>query len=87
MFKVAAAALVSENKILSHPAGVDSIPNERDKEDHVSMGNYFGAKIWQYYKNAENVVLWSCCGTQALDLLKPLEPSGAVKAGVCGVYL
>ena len=53
--QVAAAALVSENKILSHPASVDSIPTSADKEDH-EHGDYISAKIWRYYKNAENVV-------------------------------
>lgn len=79
--QVAAAALVSENKILSHPASVDSIPTSADKEDHVSMGTISARKFGSIIKNAENVVAMELlCGTQALDLLKPLEPSGAVKA-------
>ena len=43
--QVAAAALVSENKILSHPASVDSIPTSADKEDHVSMGTIASRKL------------------------------------------
>ncbi len=77
--QVAAASLVSENKILAHPASVDSIPTSADKEDHVSMGTIAARKFHQITKNAENIVameLLSAC--QALDLLKPLRPSAAV---------
>src|SRR5262249_53060300 len=42
-----AASLVSENKVLCHPAGVDSIPTSAGQEDHVSMGNASGLKAWQ----------------------------------------
>ncbi len=79
--QVAAAALVSENKILTHPASVDSIPTSADKEDHVSMGTIAARKFRQVTENAENVVAMEILSaTQALDMLKPLEPSGAVKA-------
>ncbi|MEZ0391120.1 MAG: histidine ammonia-lyase [Pseudobdellovibrionaceae bacterium] len=77
--QVAAASLVSENKILAHPASVDSIPTSADKEDHVSMGTIAARKFVQIVRNAENVVameMLSAC--QALDLLKPLRPSSAV---------
>jgi histidine ammonia-lyase len=79
--QVAAASLVSENKILAHPASVDSIPTSADKEDHVSMGTIAARKFVQIVRNAENVVameLLSAC--QALDLLKPHQPAAAVKA-------
>jgi len=79
--QVAAASLVSENKILSHPASVDSIPTSADKEDHVSMGTIASRKLSKIIKNAENIVAMELlCGAQALDFLKPLEPSSAVKA-------
>lgn len=78
--QVAAAALVSENKILAHPASVDSIPTSADKEDHVSMGTIAARKAGQIVKNAENIVAMEfLSATQALDLLKPLEAAGAVK--------
>src|SRR4029450_4091290 len=51
-----AASLVSENKVLAHPAGVDSIPTSAGQEDHVSMGNASGLKAWQVLANAESVV-------------------------------
>ncbi len=78
--QVAAASLVSENKILSHPASVDSIPTSADKEDHVSMGTIAARKFGAVVKNAENIVAMEfLSATQALDLLKPLDPAGAVK--------
>jgi len=79
--QVAAASLVSENKILSHPASVDSIPTSADKEDHVSMGTIAARKLQSIILNAENIVAMELlCATQALDFLKPLEPAAGVKA-------
>ena len=73
---VVAAALVSENKVLCHPASVDSIPTSADKEDHVSMGPIAARKAIEINKNVANILaielLASC---QAIDLLKPLKPS------------
>lgn len=78
--QVAAASLVSENKILAHPASVDSIPTSADKEDHVSMGTIAARKFTQVLKNTENVLAMELLSaTQALDLLKPLEPAGKIK--------
>src|SRR5207302_688039 len=51
-----AAALVSENKSLCHPASVDSIPTSAGQEDHVSMGNAAGLKAWQVIANAERAL-------------------------------
>ena len=77
--QVAAASLVSENKILSHPASVDSIPTSADKEDHVSMGTIAARKFGMIVRNAENIVAMEfLSATQALDLL-PLKPAGAVR--------
>jgi histidine ammonia-lyase len=77
--QVAAASLVSENKILAHPASVDSIPTSADKEDHVSMGTIAARKFLQIAKNAENIVAMEMLSAaQALDMLKPLKASGAV---------
>ena len=78
--QVAAASLVSENKILAHPASVDSIPTSADKEDHVSMGTIAARKAGQVVKNAENIVAMELLSAaQALDLLKPLKAAGAVQ--------
>lgn len=79
--QVAAASLVSENKVLAHPASVDSIPTSAEKEDHVSMGTIAARKFEKILRNAENVVameLLSAC--QALDLVLPLKPTAAVKS-------
>jgi histidine ammonia-lyase len=78
--QVAAASLVSENKILSHPASVDSIPTSADKEDHVSMGTIAARKFGQIVRNAENIVAMELLSaSQALDFLKPLKAAGAVQ--------
>jgi histidine ammonia-lyase len=73
---VVAAALVSENKILCHPASVDSIPTSADKEDHVSMGPIAARKARSICKNVAYVLaieLLAAC--QGIDLHKPLRPS------------
>jgi len=70
-----AASLVSENKVLSHPASVDSIPTSAGQEDHVSMGNAAALKGWQALANAERVVaIELLAGAQAVEFLAPLEP-------------
>lgn len=81
MTQVTAAALVSENKVLSHPASVDSIPTSANKEDHVSMGPIAGRKLHQVIKNVRRVLgIELLCSTQGLDFRKPLKPSPAVQA-------
>ncbi len=52
----AAAALVSENKILAHPASVDSIPSSANQEDHVSMGTIAARKAAEILKNTQRVL-------------------------------
>ena len=51
-----AAALVSENKVLAHPASVDSIPSSANKEDHVSMGTISARKALEIVNNVRQVV-------------------------------
>ncbi len=71
-----AAALVSENKVLAHPASVDSIPTSADQEDHVSMGTIAARKARKILDNVINVVaIELLCSTQGVDLLAPLQPS------------
>lgn len=70
-----AAALVSENKVLAHPASVDSIPTSANKEDHVSMGTIAARKGREIVANTENVVaIELLCAAQALDLFTNLKP-------------
>lgn len=51
-----AAALASENKILAHPASVDTIPTSANVEDHVSMGVTAGLKLCQVVENVERIL-------------------------------
>jgi histidine ammonia-lyase len=70
-----AAALVSENKVLSHPACVDSIPTSANKEDHVSMGTISARKCREVVKNTEQVVaIELLCSAQAMDLFTNIKP-------------
>jgi histidine ammonia-lyase len=73
---VTSAALVSENKILSHPASVDSVPTSTDKEDHVSMGVSSGRKLYEIMTNLRYcLAIELLCNTQAIDFLRPLKTS------------
>lgn len=77
---VVAAALVSENKVLAHPASVDSIPTSADKEDHVSMGPISSRKARQVIANSLNVLgIEALTAAQGLDLLAPLSPAPALQ--------
>lgn len=83
--QVAAASLVSENKVLAHPASVDSIPTSAEKEDHVSMGTIAARKFNQILKNAQYVIAMEfLSATQAICMLSPLQPAaGALAAYEC----
>jgi len=80
MVQVSAAALASENKILAHPASVDSIPTSADKEDHVSMGVIAARKGRDIARNVEHILAMELlCATQGLEFLLPLEPGIGIK--------
>lgn len=65
----AAAALVSENKVLAHPASVDSIPSSANQEDHVSMGTIAARKAKEMLFNLSRVVAIELfAAAQGLDL-------------------
>ncbi|NWG14036.1 MAG: histidine ammonia-lyase [Acidobacteria bacterium] len=75
MLQVTAAALVSECKLLSHPASVDSIPTSGGKEDHVSMGLTAALKLRTIVDHLETVLageLLAAC--QAMEYRRPLRP-------------
>lgn len=75
-----AAALVSENKILCHPASVDSIPSSLGQEDHVSMGSISALKLLDVYQNLEHILsVELLTAGQALDFREPLKPGTGVK--------
>jgi histidine ammonia-lyase len=79
MVQVSAASLVSENKVLAHPASVDSIPTSADKEDHVSMGTIAARKARDIVRNVEQVLAMELlCATQGLEFLLPLRPGRGI---------
>jgi histidine ammonia-lyase len=76
MPQVTAAALVSENKVLAHPASVDSITTSGNKEDYVSMGMTAAIKLKKIVENTRNTLaIEAMAAAQALDLLAPLKTS------------
>ena len=76
MPQVTAAALVSENKVLAHPASVDSITTSGNKEDYVSMGMTAATKLKRVVENTRNVLaIEAMAVAQAIDFLAPLKTS------------
>lgn len=79
--QVTAAALVSDNKILAHPASVDSIPSSAGREDHVSMGVHAADKFARIVDNVRNVLaIELACAAQGVSLRSPLQPAPALGA-------
>jgi histidine ammonia-lyase len=77
--QVTSAALVSENKVLCHPASVDSIPSSAGREDHVSMGMTAALKARQVLENVRTcLAIELLVAAQALDLRLPLRPAPRV---------
>jgi histidine ammonia-lyase len=76
MPQVTAAALVSENKVLAHPASVDSITTSGNKEDFVSMGMTAANKLKRVVENTRNTLaIEAMAAAQAIDFLAPLRTS------------
>ena len=76
MPQVTAAALVSENKVLAHPASVDSITTSGNKEDYVSMGMTAAIKLKRIVENTRHVLaIEAMAAAQAIDILAPLKTS------------
>ena len=74
MPQVTAAALVSENKVLAHPASVDSITTSGNKEDYVSMGMTAALKLRRVVENTRNVLaIEAMAAAQALDFIAPMK--------------
>jgi histidine ammonia-lyase len=75
------AALVAENKVLAHPASVDTIPTSGNQEDHVSMGWGAGLKLNQILGNARKVVaIEILCAAQGIEYRSPLLPAPGTAA-------
>ncbi|WP_309571962.1 histidine ammonia-lyase [Deinococcus sp.] len=76
-----AAALVSENKVLAHPASVDTIPTSANQEDHVSMGAHGARQLRAILENVQNVIgIELLCAAQALDFQQLRAGRGAQAA-------
>jgi histidine ammonia-lyase len=76
MAQVTAAALVAENRMLCHPASVDSIPTSANQEDHVSMATHGARRLRTMTDNALNIVaIELLTAAQGLDLRAPLRTS------------
>ncbi|HEX3320146.1 MAG TPA: histidine ammonia-lyase [Terriglobales bacterium] len=81
MPQVTAAALVSENKVLAHPASVDSITTSGNKEDYVSMGMAAAIKLKKIVDNTRNTLaIEAMAAAQAIDFLAPLKTSKPLQA-------
>ena len=84
--QVASASLVSENKVLCHPASVDSIPSSAGKEDHVSMGSISAKKLLEVVANVKNALAIEIMTAAAgVDQRAPLKPSRGVTAAQAAV--
>jgi len=78
--QVAAASLLSENKVLSHPASIDSIPTSANKEDYVSMSTTAARKAKSIVENTEKILaIELIAGCQALDFHSPLKSSPIIE--------
>lgn len=78
-----AAAVVSENKVLCHPASIDTIPTSGNQEDHVSMGWHAARKVGEVIENVEAVLaIELLCAAQALDLRAAVAAPGPATAAV-----
>jgi histidine ammonia-lyase len=79
--QVTAAALVSENKLLAHPASVDSIPTSANQEDHVSMAAHGARRLRSMVENAVGVIgVELLAAAQGCDFHAPLASSGPLEA-------
>lgn len=76
-----AASLVSENKVLCHPASVDSIPTSANQEDHNSMGSVSSIKCYDVINNVKNILaIEFLCSAQGIDFLRPLKCGSGTEA-------
>jgi histidine ammonia-lyase len=74
--QVTAAALVAENRLLAHPASVDTVPTSAGQEDHVSMATHGARRLLDMAENAATVVaIELLAATQGLDFRHPTKSS------------
>lgn len=80
------AALVSENRMLAHPACTDTVPTSAGQEDHVSMAMHAAVKALALVRNVRRIVAAELlCAAQGLEFLRPLRSSGRLEALHAGV--
>ncbi|MDG1192688.1 MAG: histidine ammonia-lyase [Arenicellales bacterium] len=80
---VTAAALASENKSLSHPASVDSLPTSANQEDHVSMATFAARRLRAMNENTQNILaIEYLAASQGISLRRPLTSSSCVETAV-----
>jgi histidine ammonia-lyase len=78
--QVTCAALVAENRMLVHPASVDSLPTVANQEDHVSMATHGARRLRTMAANVQRIVsIELACGAQAVDLQTPSDPAPGAK--------
>src|ERR671933_1854592 len=81
MAQIAAASLASECKVLAHPASVDTIPTDGNKEDVVPMAMAAAWKLRRVVDNVRHILaIELLCGAQAVDFRAPLRPGVGVRA-------
>ncbi len=80
MMQIVAAALLSEAKVLAHPASIDNVPTDGGKEDHVSMGMTAATKLRSIVDNAELITaIELITAAEGLEYRAPLQPGTGVK--------
>lgn len=81
-----AASLVSENKVLVHPASADSIPTSANQEDHVSMGTIAARQAKEILENVRYILAIECLSAaQGIDFLAPLQPGAGTGAAFSAI--
>lgn len=81
MAQVTAAALVSENKTLAHPASVDSIPTSANQEDHVSMATFAARRLHDMLDNVSHVVaIELLAAAQGVEFHRPTKSSAEIES-------
>jgi histidine ammonia-lyase len=80
MMQIVAASLLSEAKVLAHPASIDNVPTDGGKEDHVSMGMTAATKLRSIIDNAELITaIELITAAEGLEYRAPLQPGRGVK--------
>jgi histidine ammonia-lyase len=84
--QVTAAALVAENRMLAHPASIDTVPTSANQEDHVSMATHGARRLLDMAENAAAVVaIELLAATQGLDFRRPLKSSAKLEEAAHGI--